>query len=83
MERVPGVRLVNRTFFNEFAVRLSRPTAEIVDALADKAILAGVPVSRFYPERGELADILLVAATELTTDADIDRLVEGLREVLS
>jgi glycine dehydrogenase subunit 1 len=82
IERVPGVRLVNRTFFNEFSVRLPRPAAEVVDMLADSDILAGVPVSRFFPNRSELADLLLIAATELTTDADIERLEAGLREVL-
>jgi glycine cleavage system P protein (glycine dehydrogenase) subunit 1 len=82
IERVPGVRLVNRTFFNEFSVRLPRPAAEVVDMLADSDILAGVPVSRFFPNRSELADLLLIAATELTTDADIERLEVGLREVL-
>jgi len=64
-------------------MRLSRPAAEVVEKLADRGILAGVPVSRFFPHRGELADLLLVVATELTTDADIDRLEESLREVLS
>jgi glycine dehydrogenase subunit 1 len=82
IERVPGVRLVNRTFFNEFAVRLPRPAVEAVEALTDRGILAGVPVSRFFPNRGELADLLLVAATELTTEADMDRLEAGLRELL-
>jgi glycine dehydrogenase subunit 1 len=81
--RVPGVRLVNRAFFNEFAVRLPHPAAELVEALAAKGILAGVPVSRFYPDREELNDVLLVAATEMTTADDMDRLEKGLREVLS
>jgi glycine dehydrogenase subunit 1 len=82
LEQVPGVRLVNRTFFNEFTIELSRPAVEVVETLADRGILAGVPISRFYPNRGELADLLLVAATELTTDTDMDRLEEGLREAL-
>jgi glycine dehydrogenase subunit 1 len=83
IEAVPGIQLVNRAFFNEFTVRLPRPAAEIVDTLADRGVLAGVPVSRFFRKREQLADLLLVAATELTTDTDIDRLGEGLREVLS
>jgi glycine dehydrogenase subunit 1 len=83
VEQVPGVQLVNRTFFNEFAVRLPRPVAEVVGVLADKRVLAGVPVSRFFPDRHELADLLLIASTELSTDEDMDRLAEGLREVLS
>jgi glycine dehydrogenase subunit 1 len=80
---VPGVRLLNRTFFNEFAVRLPRPAAEIVEVLAAKGVLAGVPVSRFYPDNKAVADVLLVAATEMTTAEDMDRLEAGLREVLS
>jgi glycine dehydrogenase subunit 1 len=83
LERVPGVSLLSRAFFNEFAVRLPRPAAEIVEILAGNGVLAGVPVSRFYSEREELADLLLVAATEMTTPEDIDRLEAGLREVLS
>jgi glycine cleavage system P protein (glycine dehydrogenase) subunit 1 len=82
LAQVPGVRLVNRTFFNEFAVRLPRPAAEVVELLAGKRILAGVPVSRLYPDNDAVADLLLVAATELTTTEDIDRLEQGLREVL-
>jgi glycine dehydrogenase subunit 1 len=46
-------------------------------------VLAGIPVSRLYPSRPELADILVVAATEMVTDEDIDRLDRELREVLS
>ncbi len=83
LERVPGVSLANSTFFNEFAVRLPRPAAEVVESLAGKGVLAGVPVSRFYPQNDALADVLLVAATEMTTAEDIDRLEAALREVLS
>jgi glycine dehydrogenase subunit 1 len=80
---VPGVRLLNRTFFNEFAVRLPGPAAEIVEALAAKGVLAGVPVSSFYPDNEAVAGILLVAATEMTTAKDMDRLEAGLREAVS
>ena len=83
LERVPGVSLVNRGFFNEFAVRLPGPAAPVVEALAEKGVLAGIPASRLYPERPDLADVLLVAATETVTGDDIDRLERGLREVLS
>ena len=83
LEEVPGVRIVNRTFFNEFAVQLPRSAAEVVEALATNGVLAGVPVSRFYSDRAELANLLLVAATEMTTAEDISRLEQGLREELS
>jgi len=83
LDQVPGVRLPNYTFFNELAVRLPRPAAQIVEALAAKGVLAGIPVSRFYPDNHAAADLLLVATTELTTAEDMDRLEQGLREVLS
>jgi glycine dehydrogenase subunit 1 len=82
LETVPGIRLLNRAFFNEFAVRLPRPAAEIVEALAAEGVLAGVPVSRFYPDNEPVADVLLVAATEMTTTEDMDRLEAALRKVL-
>jgi glycine dehydrogenase subunit 1 len=82
LEHVPGVRLVNRAFFNEFALRLPRPAADIVEVLAGNGVLAGIPVSRFYPGYEAVANILLVAATEMTTGEDMDRLEAGLREVL-
>jgi glycine dehydrogenase subunit 1 len=79
---IPGVAVLNNTFFNEFTVRLSKPAAGVVEALADRGILGGVPVSRLYPNERGLADLLLVAATETTTEADMDELAAALREML-
>ena len=77
-----GVSVVPKTFFNEFAVTLPRSAADVVNELAVKGILAGVPVSRFYPMYEELENVLLLTATELTTQSDIDALVAGLNQVL-
>jgi len=83
LECITGVRLVNGAFFNEFALRLSRPAAAVVETLAEKGVLAGIPVSRFYPNRPELEDVLVAAATEMVTADDMDRLEMELREALS
>jgi glycine dehydrogenase subunit 1 len=83
LERIPDVQLLNQAFFNEFALRLPRPAATVVDALVEKGVLAGIPVSRFYPNRVELAEVLLVAATEMLTTADLDRFERELENVLS
>ena len=83
LERIPGVQLLNQAFFNEFALRLPRPAALVVEALAARGVLAGIPVSRLYPDRPALADVLLVAATEMVTDEDIGRLDGELRCALS
>jgi glycine dehydrogenase subunit 1 len=79
---VPGVKVLNDTFFNEFTMKLPKPAAAVVEALAARQILAGVPVSRLLPDDPSVADLLLVAVTETVTDADVDALVAGLKEVL-
>jgi glycine dehydrogenase subunit 1 len=75
---IRGVTIVNDTFFNEFAVRLPRPAAPVVDALAARGILGGVPGSRLFPDHPELADVLLVAATETASEADVESFVTAL-----
>ncbi|MHA1108401.1 MAG: aminomethyl-transferring glycine dehydrogenase subunit GcvPA [Alphaproteobacteria bacterium] len=79
---VPGIELLNETFFNEFTLRLPGSAAALVEALASDGVLAGVPVSRLYPDRSELADLLVVAVTETTTEADMDVLAAALGKVL-
>ena len=78
---VKGVEVLNKTFFNEFTVKLSKPAAEVVEALARKGVLAGVPVSRLLPKAG-LDNLLLVASTEVNTDDDRAALCAALKEVL-
>jgi len=79
---VPGVQLVNQSFFNEFTVRLPKPAAAVVEALAAKKILGGLPASRLLPGDASVANLLLLAATETSTDQGMDALVAGLKEVL-
>jgi glycine dehydrogenase subunit 1 len=79
---VPGVEVPNATFFNEFTVRLPKDATTVVEALAGKGILAGVPVARLFGP-GVMDDGLLVAATETTTDDDRAALVAALKEVLA
>ena len=82
LAKVKGVKILPQAFFNEFAVLLPKPAAEVVEALAAKRILAGVPAARFYPNYPELAEVLILAATETNSEADIDALVAALKEVL-
>jgi len=79
---VDGAELLTDTFFNEFALRLNRPAADVVDALVDKGVLGGVPASRLYPGEG-LDDVLIVAATETNTPEDLAAFETALREVLA
>lgn len=78
---VKGVKLLTESFFNEFTLQLSKPAAEVVEALAEKGVLGGVPASRLLPGAG-LDDLLIVANTEINTDEDRAAFVAALAEVL-
>jgi glycine dehydrogenase subunit 1 len=78
---VPGVKVLNDTFFNEFTVKLPKPAAAMVEALASRRVLGGVPVSRLLPDAG-LDDLLVVASTEVNSDDDRAQFVAALKEVL-
>ncbi len=80
---VPGLTVLNDTFFNEFAIRVNGEAAEIVDLLASRGVLAGVPVSRLEPDNPDVRDVIVVAATELTTGDDRRALVSALTEALA
>ena len=79
---VKGVEVLNDSFFNEFTVRLNKPAADVVEALAGKRVLGGLPVSRLLPSDKKAENLLLLAVTETVTEADMDRLVGALKEVL-
>jgi glycine dehydrogenase subunit 1 len=79
---VPGVKLLNDSFFNEFTVRLPKPAAPVVEALAAKRILGGLPVSRLIPNDPSVENLLLLAATETATEEGMGPLVAALKEVL-
>jgi glycine dehydrogenase subunit 1 len=71
-----GERRFSAPYFAEVAIDL--PDAERRhQALAERGIVAGHPLSRDYPE---LAGTLLLATTELTTDDDVALLVDALKE---
>jgi glycine dehydrogenase subunit 1 len=64
--------------FNEFALRVPGRAADVLAALERRGILGGLDLGRFYPA---LEDCILVTATELTSSADVDRLVTALSEI--
>jgi glycine dehydrogenase subunit 1 len=82
LAKVPGVTVVNDSFFNEFTLRLPKDAASVVEELAKRKILGGVPMSRLVAGRPELANLLLVAATETTTPDHIDALAAALEDIL-
>ena len=81
LSAIPGVRLVNDTFFNEFTLELPVEARPAVHAMVEKAVLGGVSLGRLYPGEAGLASGLVVAVTETVTDEDIDALEAALKEV--
>lgn len=83
LAKVPGVKVLNESFFNEFTVLLDGDARMIVRDLTKRDILAGVSLGRLFPGNEGLANGLLVAVTETTTEEDIETLASALEEVLA
>jgi glycine dehydrogenase subunit 1 len=73
-------RLFDGPAFHEVALKLDRPVAPVLEALATQGILGGHDLSDEFPDLG---NSLLVCATETKTDADIAAYVEAMREIFS
>ncbi|MHC9420355.1 aminomethyl-transferring glycine dehydrogenase subunit GcvPA [Sphingomonas citri] len=83
LAQVPGVRVINQAFFNEFTLDLGQEARPVVRTLAERGVLAGVSLGRLYPGEAALANGLVVAVTETVTDEDIEALATALTEVLA
>ena len=80
---VPGVTVLNDSFFNEFTLMIGQDARKVVRKLADDGILAGVSLGRLFPANDALSEGLLVTLTETTSEEDIDTLCAALKEVLA
>ncbi|MEO1968922.1 MAG: aminomethyl-transferring glycine dehydrogenase subunit GcvPA [Sphingomonadaceae bacterium] len=78
LSAIPGVKLLNESFFNEFTVMIGRDAREVVKKLTAQNVLAGVSLGRLYPAHDALHEGLVVAVTETTSEDDIDTLVAAL-----
>jgi glycine dehydrogenase subunit 1 len=83
LAEVPGVKVLNDSFFNEFTVVLPADARTVVRELAERKVLAGVSLGRLYPGNDSLAGGLIVAVTETSTEEDIETLCSALKEVLA
>ena len=75
---LPGYRIpYPGPTFNEFVVEAPEPAAPLLERLARRGILGGVPLSRYDAEQGRW---FLVAVTELNTRGEMDRFAAALGE---
>jgi glycine dehydrogenase subunit 1 len=81
LTRIAGVKLAfDRPRFHEAVLQLDRPAAGVLEALATRNVVGGYDLAQHYPELGSA---LLVCATEMRTQADIDAYARALAEVLT
>ncbi len=82
LSKVKGVSVLTKSFFNEFTIRLPKNANDVVEALAKKGVLGGVPGERLWPFDKETRNLLIVAATECVSDEDIQLFSRRLSEDL-
>ncbi len=70
---VKGVKVLNKAFFNEFVIELPKDSTQVAEDLATCGIIGG------YALEGNK---MILCATEMTTDDDIQELVDTLAEIL-
>ena len=83
LAKIPGVEVVNSSFFNEFTLKLSKEARPIVRTLAEQGVLGGVSLNRLFPGVPALANGLVVAVTETATAEDIEALATALEGALA
>ncbi|MEM7651466.1 MAG: aminomethyl-transferring glycine dehydrogenase subunit GcvPA [Pseudomonadota bacterium] len=74
LSEIDGVELVTENFFNEFTLKLPKPSKDIVESIAEQGIIAGLALED---------NKLLVATTEIATDQDIDVFAQALKGAVS
>src|SRR4051795_5197153 len=82
LSAIPGVALVNDSFFNEFTLKLPVAARPAVHAMVEKGVLGGVSLGRLYPCVEPLQNGLVVAVTETVTGEDITAFETALKEVV-
>ena len=83
LAKIPGVSVMNASYFNEFTLLLPTEARPVVHKLAEKGVLGGISLGRLYPDNAALANGLVVAVTETVTEADIAAFAAALKEVLA
>jgi glycine dehydrogenase subunit 1 len=72
LAQISGVKILNKNFFNEFTIELSKDASEVNKKLLAKNIIGG------FAQGNQM----VVAVSELTSDADIKIFTETLGEIL-
>jgi glycine dehydrogenase subunit 1 len=81
LNKIPGVKSVfTAPFFHECLLHLEKPVDEVLEELSLAGITGGYPVEQHFPE---LTNTLLVCATEMRTDQEIDHYIQTLKRIMA
>ncbi|MDP1603502.1 MAG: aminomethyl-transferring glycine dehydrogenase subunit GcvPA [Legionella sp.] len=81
LTQIPGVsRAFAAPVFHETLLRLNRPVEDVLNALKAAGIDGGYAVHPHYPE---LANTLLVCATEMRTEQEINHYIQTLKQIMT
>jgi glycine dehydrogenase subunit 1 len=83
VKALTGIKGVKLAFggprFHEAVLQIDRKVSDVLEALAQRGVIGGYDLSRQYPELG---NALLVCATEMRTNEDVEEYATALREVM-
>jgi glycine dehydrogenase subunit 1 len=78
--QIKGVEAIGeKSFFNEFVIKLPGDSSDVVGKLIDKGFAGGFPLGRYYHDR---KNQLLVAVTEKRTREEIKAFANAMEAVL-
>ncbi len=77
LDKLKDVTVLNTSFFNEFVIQVPFSSKKFIDDAAQQGLLAGLAVSRVLGQ--DYDHLLLLCCTETTTDSDIDKLVDFIK----
>jgi glycine dehydrogenase subunit 1 len=81
LTQIDGVELVfSAPYFHEALIKLNQPAEKVLAQLADAGIAGGYAPVVHYPQ---LANTLLVCATEMRTDEEIAHYANALKTIMS
>jgi glycine dehydrogenase subunit 1 len=80
LKKINGINLkFSQPNFNEFVIEIDMETEGVVMKLAEKGILAGIPLKKLYKN---LDRCILISVTEMNTKDEIDNLCNSLQNIL-
>lgn len=81
LTNIPGVKInFNAPYFHECVLKFDKPLAPIITQLQHDNILAGLELIKFFPS---LPNTLLVCATEMRTNEEIDHFAKSLAKIMN